>query len=56
MEQISVVIPTYNRPEQLSEVLDCLLESDIPLKISGATFSPTLINAKEDLSPDLDKK
>lgn len=54
MEQISVFIPTYNRPEQLSEVLDCLLESDIPLKISGATFFPTLIKAKEDLSPDLD--
>lgn len=29
MGQISVVIPTYNRREQLSEVLDCLLKSDV---------------------------
>ncbi len=29
MGQISVVIPTYNRREQLSEVLDCLLKSEV---------------------------
>lgn len=29
MGQISIVIPTFNRREQLSEVLDCLLKSDI---------------------------
>lgn len=28
-QRLSVVIPTYNRPEQLAQVLDCLVKSEI---------------------------